>query len=203
MKKQGSRKLKRVGKIIRPREGIRAAAVGRQETNDINNMKDMLDKISSYNLFNNLLPGILFVSISKNFTDYNFIQENNFIGAFLYYFIGMVISRFGSLFLAPFLRWTSFLKFADYKSFVSASKKDEKIELLSEVNNTYRTISAMFIVLILEKIYNYIQVVWQISDKISSFIIMVLVLAMFLFSYRKQTNFIIKRINLKTKNKET
>ena len=158
-------------------------------------MKDLLDKISSYNLFNYLLPGILFVCISKHFTDYNFIQDNDFIGAFLYYFIGMVISRFGSLFIEPFLKWTSFLKFADYKSFVSASKKDEKIELFSEVNNTYRTISAMFIVLILVKIYNHFQVLWQISDKITSFIVVVLVLVMFLFSYRKQTNYITKRIS--------
>ncbi|NTW33389.1 MAG: hypothetical protein HGB12_12330, partial [Bacteroidetes bacterium] len=110
-------------------------------------MKELLDKISSYNLFNYLLPGILFVYFSKQFTDYNFIQDNDFIGAFLYYFIGMVISRFGSLFIDPTLKKISFLKFSDYKSFVSASKKDDKIELFSEVNNTYRTITAMFVIL--------------------------------------------------------
>ena len=118
-------------------------------------MKDLLDKISSYNLFNYLLPGILFVCISKYFTDYNFIQDNDFIGAFLYYFIGMVISRFGSLFVEPILKRISFLKFADYESFIVASKKDEKIELFSEVNNTYRTITALFIILLLLKIYNH------------------------------------------------
>ena len=69
-------------------------------------MKELLDKISSYNLFNYLLPGILFVCISKQFTDYDFIQDNDFIGAFLYYFIGMVISRFGSLCLSPLIDWT-------------------------------------------------------------------------------------------------
>lgn len=55
-------------------------------------MKELLDKISSYNLFNYLLPGILFVCIAKHFTDYNFIQDNDFIGAFLYYFIGEQIN---------------------------------------------------------------------------------------------------------------
>jgi hypothetical protein len=158
-------------------------------------MKDLLDKISSYNLFNNLLPGILFVCISKYFTDYNFIQDNDFIGAFFYYFIGMVISRFGSLFIEPFLKWTSFLKFADYKSLVSASKKDEKIELFSEVNNNYRTISALFIVLLLVKTYNHFQVLWHIPDKVTSLIVVIIVLVIFLFSYRKQTNYITKRIS--------
>ena len=157
-------------------------------------MKYLLDKISSYNLFNYLLPGILFVCISKYLTDYNFIQDNDFVGAFLYYFIGMVISRFGSLFVEPILKRISFLKFADYKSFIIASRKDEKIELFSEVNNTYRTITALFIVLLLLKIYNYFQVLWNISINITHLIAVVLILVIFLFSYRKQTNYITKRI---------
>lgn len=157
-------------------------------------MKDLLDEISSYNLFNYLLPGILFVCISKYFTDYNFIQDNDFIGAFLYYFIGMVISRFGSLFVEPILKRISFLKFADYKSFIVASKKDEKIELFSEVNNTYRTITALFIILLLLKIYNHFQVLWNIPINITYLIVFVAILVIFLFSYRKQTNYITKRI---------
>ena len=157
-------------------------------------MKDLLDKISSYNLFNYLLPGILFVCISKYFTDYNFIQDNNFIGAFLYYFIGMVISRFGSMFVEPILKRISFLKFADYKSFIVASKKDDKIELFSEVNNTYRTITALFIILLLVKIYNYFQVLWNIPIDTTYLIVIVIILVIFLFSYRKQTNYITKRI---------
>ena len=158
-------------------------------------MKELLDKISSYNLFNYLLPGILFVCIAKKFTDYNFIQDNEFIGAFLYYFIGMIISRVGSLFIEPFLKWTKFLKFANYKDFVSASKKDEKIELFSGVNNTYRTLTSMLTILILLRVYNHFQIAWSIPDKITAIILMVAILVMFLFAYRKQTNYITKRID--------
>src|SRR3989344_7954495 len=102
-------------------------------------MKDILDKITSYNLFNYLLPGVLFVAILDKFTSYSLTQENLLIGAFVYYFIGLVISRFGSLIVEPFLKSVSFLKFADYVDFVSASKIDSKIEDFSEVNNMYRT----------------------------------------------------------------
>lgn len=158
-------------------------------------MKELLDKISSYNLFNYLLPGILFVCISKQFTDYNFIQDNDFIGAFLYYFIGMVISRVGSLFIEPTLKKISFLKFSDYKSFVSSSKKDEKIVLFSEINNTYRTITAMFVILLLLKLYNHFQVRWDIPQHATTLILVFLMLLIFLFSYLKQTNYITKRID--------
>jgi F0F1-type ATP synthase assembly protein I len=160
-----------------------------------NDMKEILDKLSSYNIFNYLLPGILFVAIAKYLTDYNFIQENVLIGAFLYYFIGMVVSRVGSLLIEPLLKKTKFVKFADYSDFISASKKDEKIELLSEVNNTYRTITSMFVLLLLLKAYNFFDQRYHFYSGISLTVVSCLILLMFLFAYRKQTAYITKRIS--------
>lgn len=157
-------------------------------------MKELIDKISSYNLFNYLFPGILFAVISKEITKYSFLQENLIIGAFVYYFIGLVISRFGSLIIEPILRKLSFLKFADYKEFISVSKKDSKIELLSETNNMYRTLSSLFTLLLLLKLYELIESKLPILKDYDSYILLVLLLFMFLFSYRKQTNYITKRI---------
>jgi hypothetical protein len=85
-------------------------------------MKEIIDKLSSYNIFNYLLPGVLFVAIAKHFTEYNLILDHDFIGAFFYYFIGMVISRFGSLIIEPMLKKIMFVKFSDYSDFISASK---------------------------------------------------------------------------------
>jgi hypothetical protein len=157
--------------------------------------KDLLDKISSYNIFNYLLPGILFVFITKEITGYSLIQENNLIGVFIYYFIGLVVSRFGSLFVEPFLKKIRFLKFSEYKYFVLASKKDSKIELLSEVNNTYRTILSMLLILSFEYVYIYIKTTFNISHNLTSVIITLITTTIFLFSYRKQTNYITKRID--------
>jgi hypothetical protein len=162
-------------------------------------MKELLDKISSYNLFNYLFPGVLFVIISKEFTKYNFIQQNEILGVFLYYFIGMIISRVGSLVIEPILKKTSFLKFSDYKNFISASKKDEKIELFSEINNTYRTITAMIFLLVILKGYNYLETILNIPKSTTSLIGITLLLIMFLFSYSKQTNYISKRIDAANK----
>ena len=157
-------------------------------------MKDLLERLSSYNLFNYLFPGIVFAIILKGITSYSLLQENLTIGVFVYYFIGLVISRFGSLVIEPFLRKLSFLKFADYKEFVSASKKDKKVELLSEVNNMYRTLCSMFSLLILLKFYEWIEIQFPILKNWNSCILIVLLLFMFLFSYRKQTQYIVERI---------
>ncbi len=158
-------------------------------------MKQLLDKISSYNLFNYLFPGILFAVLSKETTTYSFIQENLIVGVFVYYFIGLVISRFGSLLIEPFLKKLSILKFTDYNEFISASKKDSKIELLSEVNNMYRTLTSLFALLLILKLYELIESKFPVLKEWNVYILLALLLVMFLLSYRKQTNYITERIN--------
>ncbi|OHA39379.1 MAG: hypothetical protein A3I97_00155 [Candidatus Taylorbacteria bacterium RIFCSPLOWO2_02_FULL_44_35] len=157
-------------------------------------MKDILEKISSYNLFNYLLPGVLFVVILEKFTTYSFVQENLIVGAFVYYFAGLVISRFGSLIVEPLLRKISFLKFADYEDFVSASKDNAKIEILSETNNMYRTFTTMFLLLALAKVYEFIEYKLPVIKDWNPYILILVLLLMFLYSYRKQTQYITKRI---------
>jgi hypothetical protein len=93
-------------------------------------MNELLTKLSSYNLFNYLLPGVLFAILASETTPHQFIQKDIITGVFFYYFLGLVVSRFGSLVIGPILKSLSFVKFADYKAFVAASKKDPQIEIL-------------------------------------------------------------------------
>ena len=163
-------------------------------------MKDILDKLTSYNIFNYLFPGVLFVIIAKSTTDYNFIQEDNLLGAFLYYFIGMTVSRFVSVIIEPLFKKIKFLKFRDYKEYVVASKQDTKIELLSEVNNTYRTLNSMMFLLLILKLYNFCSIEFQLSYTFSLICLTILTTILYLFSYRKQTNYITKRIDANKQN---
>lgn len=160
-------------------------------------MVDLLSKISSYDLFNYLLTGIIFVILASKFTCYSFIQQDIATGLFLYYFIGLVISRVDSLVIEPILRRISFIKFEPYKNFLEASEKDKKIELLSEVNNTYRTFCSLFIMLLLLKLYEGIQSRFPALNDWDMSIFVMLLLVIFLFSYRKQTGCIAKRIKIK------
>lgn len=163
-------------------------------------MKEILDKLSSYSIFNYLLPGIIFIIIAKETTDYNFVQENNLLGGFLYYFIGMIISRFGSVIIEPILKKVNFLKFRDYPDYIYVSKQDSKIELLSEVNNTYRTLNSMMFLLLILKLYNYCSNKLELNHTTALLILTILMLVLFLFSYRKQTNYITKRIDTNKQN---
>jgi hypothetical protein len=166
-------------------------------------MKEIIDKISSYNLFNYLFPGIIFVILLREITEYDLVQENNFLGGFLYYFIGLVISRFGSLVIGEILqsKKLKFIKFADYTDFVIASDKDKKIELFSEINNMYRTLISLFCLLLLSKFYQFISNWLNISENLSFILLIIVLIVLFVFSYRKQTGFVVKRVATRTDNK--
>jgi hypothetical protein len=157
-------------------------------------MKELLDKISSYNIFNYLLPGVLFAYIASILPDINLIQDDLIAGAFLYYLVGLIISRIGSLIIAPLLRYIGFIKVEKYSDFIDASAKDNKIELFSEVNNMYRTLLSMSLMLLIA--IGYSKIVEKVHEvKEWSFIlIVILFITLFLFAYRKQTNFITNRI---------
>lgn len=157
-------------------------------------MKELLDKLSSYNIFNYLFPGVVFVVILSKITEYNFIQKDFIVGAFLYYFIGLIVSRVGSLIIEPTLKWLSFVNFTDYSRFVKASKEDSKIEVLSEVNNMYRTICSLILLEILFFIYEKISSFLNISTTVGAILLLILFFILFLFSYKKQTEYITKRI---------
>jgi hypothetical protein len=157
-------------------------------------MKEIIDKLSSYNIFNYLLPGIVFSVMVSNFTKLNLIFENLIIGVFIYYFIGLIISRVGSVIIEPILKWIKFLRFADYKDFVIVSKTDNKLDILSEVNNMYRTIVSMFLILFLIIGYQKLSESFSFLVNNQNIIFLVILFLLFLFSYRKQTNYITKRI---------
>lgn len=157
-------------------------------------MKDLLDKIGAYNIFNFLLPGVLFAVILESLTSYSIIQENLAVGAFLYYFVGLVISRFGSVVIEPTLKKLYFVKFMPYADFVFASKSDPKIEILSQENNMYRTLTALFVLLSFAKIYELFARNYPLLNEQEIVIMVVVLMITFLLSYRKQTAYITGRI---------
>lgn len=150
-------------------------------------MTELLQKLSTYNIFNYLFPGVVFVILLKHVTNIYLIMNDLVLGMFLYYFFGLVLSRIGSILIEPVLRCTKIVQFSDYARFIKASKLDNKIELLSEVNNMHRTIIAMLVVLLVTSICNGSATCYLTTGLLGLVIL-------FILSYRKQTSFITKRI---------
>jgi hypothetical protein len=158
----------------------------------------IIEKISSYNIFNYLFPGVLFMVFAPQYLGSSLLRIFNqdlVTSLFLAYFVGMVVSRIGSIFLEKILRKIKFVKFSDHKEFLFASDKDPKLEILSSENNTYRTLISLFACLLFS--YWFIDILEKNNGTIFDLYISAFIfsLIIFLLSYRKQTKYITDRIS--------
>ena len=151
-------------------------------------MDSLLSLLNEYELFNNIFPGIIFLYFSNL---QNYIPILNKIDIyeklFLYYFIGLIISRIGSLFLEPLFKKLEIIKFADYSKFLKAEEKDSKIHMLVLVNNMYRSFCVVFL-------FSFFWLIYK-NDFLFSTLLLRLLIILFLFflfiySYKKQTEYI-------------
>lgn len=166
-------------------------------------VKSVSEKISSYNIFNNLLPGIAFCYILDKTTRFTIANGSLLENLFIYYFVGMIISRIGSLIIEPILTKAKtkkigpFVKKSKHEDYLDASKEDPLIVELNETNNLYRTTISICFSLLIAKVYD-----WKLHDiltnKISDewlvIIAFLVLMIVFVISYKKQTNYINKRI---------
>lgn len=167
-------------------------------------LKQIADKISSYNIFNNLYPGIVFCYLLKFMFNINILSDNWFERLIIFYFTGMGLSRFGSLIIEPLMkkikiRQKALLWYAPYKDYEIASNSDKLIPILSEVNNTYRTLVACFACAIVVKLLimindKFIQLEYNILLEFKDWLILFFFLSLFAISYVKQTGYVRRRV---------
>ena len=165
-------------------------------------MKDLLEKISSYNIFNYLLPGVIFAALIDATTSFKLLQPDIVIGVFIYYFLGSIVSRVGSIAIDPALKKVGFIKFSEYSDFIAAEKADPKIGILSEVNNMYRTFLSLLILIVAVKIYDHVASTSEFLTAISPYVLVLSLLILYLASYKKQTAYIVKRVESVCKEKQ-
>ena len=114
-------------------------------------MDKFIEKLEEYKIFNYLLPGIIFTYLLKYYVGIDIFQSNVIEMAFIFYFIGSVISRFGSVVIEEILKKIKFIKYSNYNDYINAVKKDDFIKKLLISNNTYRTLCAGFLLILIIK----------------------------------------------------
>ena len=164
-------------------------------------MEKLLEKIEEYNILNYLLPGIIFTYLLKYYVEVDIFQSNIIEMTFIFYFIGLTISRFGSAVLEEILKKCKFIKYSDYIDYINAGNKDSFIKKLLISNNVYRTICAGFILILILKGVKILIAYFNVETNIIYTIAIILSFILYLESLKKQSNFIVKRVN-KVKSEE-
>lgn len=170
-------------------------------------MEKLVEKLSSYQLLNYLIPGIIFLWALDLMEIVRFDFSNVLMTFWGGYFIGMVLSRMGSLFIEPWFKKWEIVVYAPYSEYLKAEAKDSKITVLSNENNMYRTFVAMFLLLIVLYVFKLLPYICDfIQSKWIGILVISVLLLIFVLSYRKQTEYIRKRVeytnNTKTSENE-
>ena len=166
-------------------------------------IKLIFDKLSQYNFLTNILPGTVLCIILKNLVGYDLIPTDYYQAGIVFYFVGMVNSRVGSLIIEPILKKICWIKFAPYPEFLKAEKNDPKLTVLSQENNVYRSYISVMFIAVIGYIYKNISFDWCQFLKDEPLVLIVSLLVLFLFAYRKQTAVGRKRVeNFMKNNKE-
>ena len=157
-------------------------------------MKDFIDKISAYNILNYLIPGAIFwymypLVCNETLPGGKFIEE-----LFAFYFSGMIIYGIGSIVVEPLFKKLKIVQYANYADYIKASKKDLKLETLSESNNSFRTIIALTFVLFIAKIYSIIRYFINVPTWITLVLLLTAIAVIFSLLYKKRTKFIKTRV---------
>ena len=86
------------------------------------------------------------------------------------------------------------VKFSEYSDFINAVKSDPKIEILSETNNMYRSVLSALLLLCFVVIGKSIIEIFDSLESYIKYAILPILVVLLGFSYKKQTSYIVKRI---------
>jgi mannose/fructose/N-acetylgalactosamine-specific phosphotransferase system component IID len=161
-------------------------------------MENLVTKISSYDIINNLVPGGLTLCVFELLGFYSFDDMNVIILLFCCYVMGVIDSRVGSLVLEPIARRAGFLEWRDYSRYLDAEKRDKRIKGLQSIANMYRSLAGCFLVIL---------VIWVVrrlfvANTVVISIALILSFVLFLLSWRKQNLYIVGRIDKWTEHSD-
>ena len=167
-------------------------------------MEQFFNKLENYNILNYILPAIVFDIGCRYYINIKIIPTDNiFISIFIYYFLGLVISRIGSLIVKPLLWKLKILNKKDSSEcadFYKAEEQDSKIKILFSDYNMYRNFIATFFLLLVFKFAYEVKNCLNINSTIICTVSFILLFFFFLMSYKKQLSYIHRRIeNIKSK----
>jgi hypothetical protein len=158
-------------------------------------MGDVISKISSYNIFTNLIPGVVLAYAMDRLQIYSFSSLSAIVDLIVYYFLGMVMSRIGSIIIEPLLRAIGFLESIDYSQYIIAEGKDPKVAVLLESSNLYRSMCAVLVTTLLTYLVKMLAAHFEWSLRSIEIWAVVFISVLFFLSYRKQSSFIAKRVS--------
>lgn len=153
------------------------------------------EKISRYEIINNLIPGTALCFI-LSYIGYPILDYSASVCVMICYLVGLINSRFSSLIIEWLCRKTKLIKWRDYSLYNSAKKERPFVGTLQEIANMYRSFVSVSLISLIAYVIQRILPQCVFLQNNGIWILIVLLLVLFFFSYRKQVNeYVVKNID--------
>lgn len=157
-------------------------------------MNEVMSKFSSYNLFNYLVPGAALSLLLHERRLLDLDKVDVAARLILFYVVGMTVSRAGSLIVDPVLKRARLIPRSNYADYVRACARDDKVSVLLETSNTYRTMTSACVIGLGAYVLSMILPSdWLRHDAVGGVAIVVMS-ALFAFAYIKQNRSVSRRV---------
>ena len=162
----------------------------------------ILENISRYEILNNLIPGSALCFI-LSYLGYPILDYNYGVCIVICYLVGLINGRFSSLVIEWLCKKTKLIKWRKYSLYNSAKKERPFVETLQEIANMYRAFVSVFFISLIAYVIQLILPQCGFLQDNGIWILIVVLLVLFLFSYRKQVNeYVVKNIDEVENDKE-
>lgn len=157
----------------------------------------IFNKISSYNILNYLIPGTVLCLLLEYLLGWVFLKFGNWYEAgVVFYFVGMVNSRIGSLAVEPVLKKIWGNEFCAYRDYVIAERIDSAITKLNAENNIFRSFISVSLMLLLAMIWDALVDACPRVQSCGVILVVIALFVLFVCAYLKQVRYISKRVNI-------
>lgn len=165
-------------------------------------MEKLIDKISSYNILNNLIPGGIFIWLCSVLNIFTYSTTNIFKELVVYYFCGMTVSRVGSLVIETISLKVKAISYRKKTYYVQAEAHDSKLQELLAISNLYRTTSGMLFTIMIMKLCLILFSCFQISLELIYWMLIISLFVIYILSFYKQNKHIVSRVDIANKDCE-
>lgn len=164
-------------------------------------MDKIIDKISSYHIFNYIIPGYIFILICDKYFNIKICDSNAVNNIISAYIVGLIIGRISSIFIENRLYHIFKIKNESYENYIKAEEKNDKLKVILQDRNMYRNLFTTFLLLLLIKILIFFNLFSIFNHDIGIVIILVVIVIIFAISFKKQSIYAISRIKAVNKQK--
>lgn len=154
-------------------------------------LKMIAEKLSTYRFFNFIIPGAVLIGFVK----FHHIMEIPSVSIWwfllLCYFCGIVLSRIGSVVIEEPMKCMGLISSYSVNTYITKQKDNALICTMLELANSYRTISAMVLVILCMTIIAFPcegRTIWYV-------VVEILLLVLFIISFYKQHKYFIRSLS--------